>query len=197
MQRETGWKLQNKFKPLITEEVHNVESKNVDFGNRTTARLYVILSNSENHLPLEDGDRRAWVSTYGQPRREPEFYDALHAAMPTEAPGFLHSLLIRDISRFNPNKAPPMTEAKQQLIADCRPPLERQLAEMLDAGDAPFARDLVVPSHLLLPLSFGGFKNVTVQQVRRALKGMGASACTNALPPVPQLGVAWSKEPRV
>jgi len=197
VQQEGGWHLQNKLKPAITEEVHNVESKNVDFANRTTARLYVILSNSENHLPIEDGDRRAWVATYGLPRKEPEFYDRLHDALPREAAGFLHALLTRSISHFSPDKAPPMTEAKAQLAADCRPPLQRHLGEMLEGQIGPFAYDLVVPRHLQPELRIANFSAVTDEQIRSMLRRLGCRPCASPLPAMRELGPQWASDVRV
>ena len=172
-----GWDIQNRLKPLITEETVVAESKNVDFAVRTTAKVYIILSNSENHLPIEPGDRRAWVPAYGSPPREPAFYERLHAVLPTEIPGFFEMLLSRDISAFRPDAPPPMTEAKMQIISDCKPPLERQLAEMMEDRQELFTRDLVVVADVVMALRTAGFTGTNDDQVRRALRNLGCRQC--------------------
>jgi hypothetical protein len=197
VQHDGGWDIQNRLKALITEETVKAESKNVDFADRTTAKLYIILSNSENHLPIEFGDRRAWVPAYGVAPREADFYPRLHAALPMEIPAFFAMLLSRDVSAFNPDAPPPMTEAKAQIIADCKPPLERQLAEMRDERRAPFHLDLVVPGQVVLALRLAGFSTANDDQVRRALRKLGCRACPHPLPAMPGMGVEWVKDVRV
>jgi hypothetical protein len=197
VQFDGGWDVQNKLKAPVTELTLDAESKGVDFKPLPTAQLYIILSNFENHLPLEEGDRRAWVPTYGQPRLEPEFYSRLHKALPEEIPTFFARLLARDISDFDPEAPPPMTSAKAQLVAECKPAIERQLAEMIADHEGPFARDLVVPTHVVASLRAAGIPMVSEPAIRRALKRLGCSACKNALPPLPGERLEWAKEQRV
>ena len=169
-----GWAIANAIKPLITDDTILAEAKRENRRRATTPRLIFILSNDRTPLPLEPGDRRFFVPAYGTSKLSTEFYTALHAALDHEVPAFYAELLKRDVSGFNPKAAPPITQAKLELQAAVRPPLERQLREMIEDRRGVFACDVVIPQAVMIELRMAGHALVTEQSVTRALKEVGA-----------------------
>ena len=89
-----------------------------------------MFSNHSAPLNIEDGDRRYFVfNSKAQPRQD-AYYDRLYGYLETpEAMNAIYTFLMkRDLSGFNPFRRPPMTEAKQQIIAESEHPLQRILS---------------------------------------------------------------------
>jgi hypothetical protein len=186
-----GWLVANAMKPLITDDTILAEAKGVNRRNASTPRLMVILSNDRTPLPIEASDRRNWISTFGSSNLSADFYSDLHAALEHEVPAFYAELLQRDVSSFKPKAAPPITEAKQDLQAAVRPPLERQLREMIEDMRGPFACNLVMPQAVIYELRLAGHTLVTEQAVIKGLKDVGARSL-GQLPP----RTHWTGRPR-
>ena len=120
-----NWDLANKLKPLITEPT---VSANIKYGPQIEIENYarfVMFSNHGAPLNIEDGDRRYFVfNSKAQPRPD-DYYETLYREIDTPtAMNALYSFLCkRDLSGFNAFRRPPMTEAKQQIIAESEHPL--------------------------------------------------------------------------
>lgn len=169
-----GWAPINQLKPIITEES---QLGNAKFRDRTlgmTPRLFIIMSNDETPIPIDEDDRRYFVPAYGPTRRDPEFYTSLNQSLEAEVPAFLWSLLHRNTDAFSPDAPPPLTAAKTELQRAVRPPVERQLREWLDDGVDLMARDIVLPEEVSLRLRAAGYNQVNATKVTRALARMGA-----------------------
>lgn len=113
-------------------------------------------------------------------KQSPEYYDKLFAAIKTEGPAFMYYLTYEhDLSGFNPNAAPPMTEAKQNLIHRSFTPVRAALTELFESKGTPFHRDIVSSAQIDLHLSM--CPNVSARSreprnVSDTLKQMGAVA---------------------
>jgi primase-polymerase (primpol)-like protein len=106
------------LKRLVTEETRAINPKYGRQHEEYNACRWLIFSNSETALPLEKGDRRFWVVKNDQPPKDADYYKRLYDVQ--ENPEFIASVAeffgARDISRFNPGAAPPMTDAKVSLL---------------------------------------------------------------------------------
>lgn len=131
-----NWDLANKLKPLITEPT---VSANIKYGPQIEIENYarfIMFSNHSAPLNIEDGDRRYFVfSCKAQPKSD-EYYEALYRSIetPSEMNTIYSFLKKRDLSGFNPHRRPPMTEAKQQIIAESEHPLHTYIVEAVVSG---------------------------------------------------------------
>lgn len=137
-----NWDLANKLKPLITEPT---VSANIKYGPQLEIDNYARLLMFSNHsapLNIEDGDRRYFVFNSKAQPREDAYYDRLNEyTEKAEAMNAIHTYLMkRDLSGFNPFRRPPMTEAKQQIIAESAHPLHTYVVEAVANGH--FRREL-------------------------------------------------------
>jgi hypothetical protein len=137
-----NWDLANKLKPLITEPT---VSANIKYGPQLEIENYarfLMFSNHTAPLNIEDGDRRYFVfNSKAQPRND-DYYEALYRSIetPSEMNAIYTFLMKRDLSGFNPYRRPPMTEAKQQIIAESEHPLHTYIIEAVVSGH--FLREL-------------------------------------------------------
>jgi hypothetical protein len=134
--------LANKLKPLITDPT---VSANIKYGPQLEIDNYARLIMFSNHsapLNIEDGDRRYFVFNSKAHPREDAYYDRLYGYIETpEAMNAIYTFLMkRDLTAFNPFRRPPMTEAKQQIIAESEHPLHTYIIEAVVSGH--FRREL-------------------------------------------------------
>jgi hypothetical protein len=114
--------------------------------NRTS---FLGTSNDETSaLHLSAFDRRSAIHATPAPIMPRVLSVELHAFLrSSRAAGVLRSLALqRDITHFDPNAAPPMTEAKRRMIAASRHPIHAELIDAFHSKDPPFHRDLVLVS---------------------------------------------------
>ncbi|MGY3409376.1 hypothetical protein ACVWZV_005489 [Bradyrhizobium sp. GM5.1] len=131
-----NWDLANKLKPLITEPT---VSANIKYGPQIEIDNYarfIMFSNHSAPLNIEEGDRRYFVFNSKAQPREDDYYDRLYRYIGTdEAMNDIFAFLKnRDLSGFNAFRRPPMTEAKQQAIADSEHPLRTYIIEAVKSG---------------------------------------------------------------
>jgi hypothetical protein len=126
------YKTAQALKRLITEEVRHINPKYGPQREEYNACRWLIFSNSEMALPLEDNDRRVWVVRSDDQPKDAEYYSMLYQLR--EDPAFIasvaHSLRTRDISAFKPGALPPMTEAKARLLDRTRSDAETVMREI-------------------------------------------------------------------
>jgi hypothetical protein len=137
-----NWDLANKLKPLITEPT---VSANIKYGPQIEIENYarfIMFSNHSAPLNIEEGDRRYFVFNSKAQPREDDYYDRLYRYIDDPAAmNAIYTLLMRrDLSGFNPYRRPPMTEAKQQIIAESEHPLHTYIIEAVISGH--FHREL-------------------------------------------------------
>jgi hypothetical protein len=184
----------NRLKSVISEDVMLFEEKGVKLDHRNCPRLTIILSNIETPLPLEVGDRRFFVPEYGDLLPSSDLLDAIYGDIDGLAAEFLGVLLSRDVGHFDPTRPPPMTSAKEVITASVRPPLERQIIAMIDSELCPFDKDVVLVSRVRTALDLAGFRDVTDESVKRALKSLGAT--TGGQLPLRDQAGGWRGRPR-
>jgi Family of unknown function (DUF5906) len=131
-----NWDLANKLKPLITEPT---VSANIKYGPQIEIENYarfIMFSNHSAPLNIEDGNRRYFVfNSKAQPRSD-DYYEALYRRIetPSEMNAIYSFLMKRGLTHFNSHRRPPMTEAKQQIIAESEHPLHTYIVEAVVSG---------------------------------------------------------------
>ncbi len=97
---------------------------------------FVMFSNHTAPIDLEDGDRRYFVFNSEAQPRDSDYYDALNKCISSvDGMNSIYTWLMqRDISRFRPYAAPPVTEAKRKVIETSGNPLKHYLAEVVLNG---------------------------------------------------------------
>jgi hypothetical protein len=148
-------RIANKLKPMVATPPDTllINRKGVpEFAIKNVVQL-VLLTNEVEPIKISDKDRRYFVLNIllqviggdGNQKLEwVEYFRQLWAWMES-ARGWeqvAHYLLARDVSGFNPKAAPPMTDAKRDVIEAGRSPLEGMLDEMFDERLGPMARDV-------------------------------------------------------
>jgi len=131
-----NWDLANKLKPLITEPTVSV---NMKYGPQMEIENYarfIMFSNHTAPLNIEEGDRRYFiVNSKAEPKGD-DYYDALNRYIDADAGmnSIFTFLARRDLSNFNPYRRPPMTEAKQEVIAVSGNPLRTYIVNAAESG---------------------------------------------------------------
>jgi hypothetical protein len=137
-------KFYNDVKPWITEEEHSVEEKHIQSYFASTPRGMFAFSNEHAPTRVSADDRRFFIVRSPMKPQGAAYYDALFAAIGgDEISAFKHHLIQRDISSFKPAAPPPVTDAKRELIADTRAPIESHLEDLIAGGAGAFGKDLV------------------------------------------------------
>ena len=131
-----NWDLANKLKPLITEPTVSV---NLKYGPQMEIENYarfIMFSNHTAPLNIEEGDRRYFVVNSAAQPKDDAYYDALnHFIDADEGMNAIYSFLKRrDLAGFNAYRRPPMTDAKQAVIAVSGNPLRTYIIEAVQSG---------------------------------------------------------------
>ena len=119
----------NKLKAFITGETIQINPKGLPLRTEANHANVVFLSNEQQPLALEVGDRRYFV-IYTPPARHDGLYKKVSDCIKsggTEA--FYHFLMQVDLGGFSAFDQPPMTDAKRDLIELGMRPSERFLRE--------------------------------------------------------------------
>lgn len=166
---------ENEFKPWVTEERVPVERKGVDFFDVRTPRGSFIFSNHDKPISIPDGDRRIFVLKVEAERRDPSYYIRLAVEGMSDAAigAFKDYLLNVNLTGFMPKAAPPMTQAKRDLIQMSRPVLEQQIEWLIENGQWPFDRPVYMVDRVIQALRVTYRNSVTAQSVTAILKRMG------------------------
>jgi hypothetical protein len=129
------YKTAQALKRLVTEEVRHINPKYGQQREEYNSCRWLILSNSEMALPLEDNDRRFRVERCDDQPKEADYYSKLYRLR--ENPAFIasvaHALHTRDISTFKPGALPPMTAAKARLLDRTRSDAETAMHEITES----------------------------------------------------------------
>jgi hypothetical protein len=140
--------LANSLKSKITEPRVTV---NIKYGPQITVNNFtrwMLFSNHDVPLQLEESDRRFFVVKCGQPAMSEDerkaYFGPIRAAMADDAAveGLRRWLLIRDVSHFDAKMRAPMTEAKAAMIVEGENPLVEYLRSA--TADGTFAAELGV-----------------------------------------------------
>lgn len=131
-------KVMDKLKPLITNPEVSIVKKGVDAQQALNTMNYILLTNHEDALAIDDGDRRYGVffTQFSSREELPDepYWQNLHNAIENEPGGVRAWLESIDISDFDPKRAPALTEAKRKMMVSSRSSITATLAEALETG---------------------------------------------------------------
>ena len=174
---ENPYRHVNKLKSLVNVEFRAVNPK---FGRQYrehNACRWLVFSNHENALPLNDTDRRWRVVNHKAAPRPPADYAQLYALLDDAA--FINAVGVflreRNISGFNPGERPPMNDAKRAAISASKS-LVQQDADGLVAG---WPADVITSGDAANVLS-DGRESAFTPAMRRAMTGANAVQYTDA-----------------
>jgi hypothetical protein len=145
--------IMNKMKPWLAAppETLPINSKFTKPYNIPNTVNVIITTNYGDAIRMDDSDRRFWVHEVEIDEvREPAYYEALHKWY--EDGGcekVIGWLMQRDLRRFNPKVAPPMTQAKRVMIDASLVKEAQQLVRLFDEGEALHGRKLMTVRELL------------------------------------------------
>ena len=138
-----GYREYNRLKAIITDEIATINEKFVATYEAPNFANFVFLSNLERPLQIDAEDRRIFVIDTPAELRDDEYWKELHGWLGDNLGVVLKFLNDLDLTEFNPNARPPMTDAKKALIASSKAPVVQELAAMIEDGDWPFSRDII------------------------------------------------------
>jgi hypothetical protein len=165
-----------RLKELITEDTILVNPTGVSAYEVRNQANFILLSNEDDAAKLDPDDRRyfVWKSRATQ-HPDPDYYRQLQAWFDGDGKEYvLHFLLTRDLSRFDPFRAPPKTEARAELVDASRDPHHEYLRDRLQAVQAPFACDLVTLADLRDYLAVHKQMRLDTKALAKILKTLGA-----------------------
>jgi hypothetical protein len=143
----------NKMKPNLAcpPDTVTVNRKHMAPYKIPNIQWWVMFSNYEDAVPIEDTDRRYWVHRCClEMPRDRAYYDALWAFYNN---GGLEKiagwLLARNVSRFCPEAPPPMTDAKREMINLSMPKPVRWLRDLFVDGGMFAGRSVLTVGDLL------------------------------------------------
>lgn len=145
------WEIYNKLKAYIADPPSHltINAKNQRPYQIPNVGIWVMTTNYDDALRMDEGDRRFWVHRcLVSEKQSPEFYAKVHGLIDQGhgAAKIAGWLMQRDISRFNPHAPPPMTEAKRSMLDLSQPPGVRWVRDQFAEGSALAGRSIVAAS---------------------------------------------------
>lgn len=122
---ESKYAVLDKLKPFISNTEVNVEQKGKDDRVVPNFASYILLTNHDDALPLDDGDRRYCVIETG-PRTKAEipnqdYFNKLFGVLDHHPEAILHYFTHRTISKnFNPNGRAPETKGRYRMMQESK-----------------------------------------------------------------------------
>ena len=177
----SNWKHANSLKKIMTEEYRTINAKHIRQYEEFNCCRFLMFSNHENALPLNDKDRRWFVVSSTELPKPPQYYKNLYSQL--KKPEFIDAVITllqtRDLSQFNPGERPPMTGAKTELVKQAQSEEERLLR--LIANDWPV--DIIFQSELNQILrseeEFISSKNMVTRAMGHLLEEVGIKRIVN------------------
>lgn len=168
---ENQFRHANRLKSIVNAEERSINPKfGRQFKEHNSCR-WLVFSNHDNALPLNDTDRRWRVVRHNAAPRLPETYAKLYALL--DDPEFINAVGVwlreRDISAFNPGARPPMSDAKRAAVDASKSLMHRNADELVRHWPA----DVLMNADIVAALSEGTEKTVT-PAMRRVLEELGA-----------------------
>ena len=170
------------LKELVTAEHIVVEEKHISAFTARTPRGIILTSNWTSPIVLTGNDRRWFVAETAKEMGSNDFFREIYAALDDDVtvPAFAAALLARDLSMYNPDAPPPVTEAKIDAIEGSRTPLAAYLARAVEDRCEPFHKDLVTIEQIeaftvRLRWQLDSIK-VNTQRIASALREIGCEA---------------------
>ena len=147
MHTKSRWDVMERLKPLITEKRMEINRKYGAKGLEAVFPNFICFSNHRDAAALKADDRRFWVCHSEAVQRDADYYVRLFDWLHTEGPAHLRAWAMSfDLTGFSWGAAPPMTRAKQHMIAASRSLIETTILEGIEDRDDIFRFDIVDPS---------------------------------------------------
>lgn len=123
-----------KLKQLVTESTRHINPKYGRQYEEFNSCRWLVFSNSQAALPLEDKDRRFWVVSCEDSPKAEIHYKELYSLLADDLfiASVAHLLGERNIADFNPGRRPPLSEAKLELLRRTRSEAENILHLMVE-----------------------------------------------------------------
>ena len=177
----SNWKHANSLKKIMTEEYRTINAKHVRQYEEFNCCRFLMFSNHENALPLNDKDRRWFVVSSNELPKPPQYYKNLYSHLKHH--DFINAVVMllktRDLTKFNPGERPPMTEAKTELVKQTQSDEERLFQAIVKDWpvDIIFQSEL---NELLRPHElFNSFQNYVTRSIGHTLEEVGIKRITN------------------
>lgn len=164
----------NSLKNLITGKTVEVHPKGMKTFNIPNRLFITATSNYEDAISLPADDERRWGVYYlnppafATPAQKSAYFRALHALITSpQGPGKLRWYFAQvDISKFDPQAAPPMTSAKKRMVAKSQAHEVQVLRDAVNAGAGCFTKDLFLTESIRQVLQAETGKTYSNVQVR-------------------------------
>ena len=137
----------DRLKSLLTDEWLTVNEKHERRWRERFCTRFLMFTNRDDAIPLSETDRRVYVVRCADKPLGEKYYTDLYAKRGdrTFLAALWHSLLARDLSKFNPGRRAPMNDMKAQMIAAGRTEEQQTAIEFAQACPHPViaASDLI------------------------------------------------------
>lgn len=186
------------IKGLITQSTIRVDIKYVPSYCIEDHINYYFTSNHPDAFYMDSKDRRMFIHEVLGPKEPPIFYERFVNWWKNEdgAAQLFTYLSNLDLSGFNPYGAPPLTNAKKQMISMSRSDLSDWVATLHENPDSVLRLGTVVIPHVLWAAQDligmydpNGEKRVTANGMARELKRQGFQQACYGKPVAPKDGV--------
>lgn len=162
--------IDNRLKPMIASppDTLYINPKGVAAYHIKNVVHLILYTNGDHPVIIYDGDRRYFVLTSllrvidpntGEQRPEwIQYFNNLWYWL-DDCKGWeavCYYLLTRDVSKFNPKTAPPMTEGKADIIEQGRSGLETLIKDSIEKRAGPFKYDVMTTDTIVTWLSMEG-----------------------------------------
>ena len=132
-------KLLNDLKAIITESRIQKRQLYKDYGSTKQFTNFIIFTNNDDALSIDDKDARYFVTENLEPRKEQKFYDDFHIWRKDKGSAYVMSYLLnRNLSNFNHTRPAPNTDAKSKMAQTSSHILQIDMEARFKEGKQPF-----------------------------------------------------------
>lgn len=175
----------NNLKDQITNDHIEVHAKGIDQYTAKNTTNYLLFTNFNDALPIDDNDRRYLVLSSRWQSREAldefeqaneDYYEKLYQALEMSPAGLRRWLLDHEMSEnFNPKGKAPLTKARASMIRMSKPDWMSCVEEVIKAGKTTgVTKELIVTSRLKEALlDFDGLDDVKTKSQATYMAKMG------------------------
>ena len=187
---EQGDKLEvyRRLKELITGDTYRVQDKYIPTYEGRSPRGIFMVSNESTPMLIKTNDRRYFMcdtpespATDEEVKANGQFFAELRRVLGRDdnaVAAFMHHLMTAvDLSSFPVKGRPPMTAAKKRAVQESRTPAAAVLADLVEAGVAPFNRDLVTAKQAMDAIEAAGWgrtlERMSMKKMADVLRSVG------------------------
>lgn len=195
----------NKLKTLITNDVVDVVAKGKNSKNVLNTQNYIALSNYRDALALDPDDRRWGVFFTRFTSREEvtsemdeDYWERLNDYAVRDNPEVIRSWLMSiDVSQFDRNAGPKMTQAKQYMIGRSMSSDAQSIQAVLETGAHGVSLNVVETKSLNMALKDLENRNIQTSRMSAALAELKFEKLPDALKWDERRCHVWIRKPFV